>query len=145
MKSLPILLAIDFDLTIVNSHPFPAIKGFRKDAKKYLQRLYKEGYYIIIWTCRTDKGECLDETDAKYFLMREDINFHQINANHPALCKRFGNDCRKVSADMYVDDKGLWLFGLPSWFWLYWMIRFKSFFLKDKRRLLSYCKPEHFV
>jgi hypothetical protein len=142
MKSLPIILAVDFDDTIAEVS-FPNIKGFRKGAKKYINKLYKEGYFITIWTCRTDKDECRDQTDAANFLKYHGVKFHLINENHYALNNRFKNDCRKVAADLYIDDKGLWLFGIPSWFWLYWIIKFKSFRLKKK--ILGFCKPEHFT
>jgi hypothetical protein len=144
MKSLPILLAIDFDLTIANSQPFPKIQGLKKGAKKYINKLVNEGYHITIWTCRTDceKGNHLSE--ALSFLNGEGVMYHSANKNYEPLNKCFGNDCRKISADFYVDDKGLWLFGLPSWFWIYWIIKFKSFFLREDRKILSHCKPEHF-
>ena len=141
---LPILIAVDFDETIVYSHPFPKIKRLKKGAKKYINKLYQEGFYITIWTCRTDKDACKDASDAIDFLNTNGINFHGMNENHYALSKAFGNNCRKIAVDMYVDDKGLWLFGIPSWFWLYRIIKFKSFFLKEKRKILSHCKPEHF-
>jgi hypothetical protein len=145
MKSLPILLAIDFDETIVHSHPFPRIKGLRKGAKKYINKLVSDGYYITIWTCRTDKGDCNDEADAITYLNEQGIMYHQVNDNHIALQKCFKNNCRKIATDLYIDDKGLWLFGLPSWFWLYWIIRFKSFRLKPNKKILAHCRPEHFT
>lgn len=142
----PILLAVDFDMTVVNSHPFPKIQGLRKGAKKYLNKLHAEGFGIIIWTCRTNKeGEYSDENDAINYLVENGVRFDLVNDNHIALQNAFKNNCRKIACDYYIDDKGLWLFGIPSWFWLYWIIRFKSFFLKPNKRILSHCKPEHFV
>jgi hypothetical protein len=145
MKSLPKLLAIDFDETIVHSNPFPAINGLRRGAKKYINKLHQEGYYIIIWTCRTDKDLCKDETNAKGYLQLHSIPFDLINENHNALKKCFKNDCRKIACDFYIDDKGLWPLGFPSWFWLYWIIKFKSWLLKPSKQILSHCKPEHFL
>lgn len=145
MNKLPTLIAVDFDETIVYSHPFPKIKGLRKGAKKYINKLHQKGYHITIWTCRTDKETRKDASNAVDFLNANGIKFDLINESHHALIKAFdGNNCRKVAVDMYIDDKGLWLFGIPSWFWLYWIIKFKSFFLKEKRKILSHCKPEHF-
>ena len=142
---LPLIIALDFDMTIADSHPFPAIKGFRKGAEKYIRKLHKEGYYIIIWTCRTDKEEtCNDAQMAREFLEQNDVPFHLFNENHPALINCFKNNCRKIACDLYVDDKGLWPFGIPSWRTLYWMIKWKSWFLKPKQYILSHCKPEHF-
>lgn len=143
-RSFPIILAVDFDLTLVNSHPFPKIQGFRKGAVKYLNKLYDEGYCIIIWTCRTDKDHCKDESDARAYLDQNGVKYHLFNDNHLALQKCFNNNCRKIASDYYIDDKGLWLFGIPSWFWLYWIIKFKSFLLPDNKKILSHCKPEHF-
>lgn len=144
MKSLPILLAIDFDDTIAKVS-FPNIKGFRKGAKKYINKLHDEGFFITIWTCRTDKGECQDQTNAANYLKENGVRFHLINKNHYALNNRFENDCRKVAVDFYIDDKGLWLFGIPSWFWLYWIIKFKAWRLKPRKQILFFCKPEHFT
>lgn len=145
MRKLPIILAIDFDETIVNSHPFPKIRGLKKGAVKYMRKLHQDGYYIIIWTCRTDKKECLDETQAKLFLLQQNIPYDLINDNHPALQKAFKNNCRKIAVDCYIDDKGLWPFGFPHWFFIYWLIKFKSFFLTPDKYILSHCKPEHFL
>ena len=46
------ILAIDFDDTIVDSN-YPTIVRLREGAKEYINKLYNEGYYIIIWTCRS--------------------------------------------------------------------------------------------
>jgi len=139
---LPLILAIDFDLTIVNSHPFPKIQSLRKGAKKYINKLYDEGYYIIIWTCRTDNEVWPDEANAVNYLKENGIKFHAINTNHSALKKCFGNDCRKVASDLYVDDKGLWPFGIPNWNILYRLIKWRSRFSKP---LLSHCSTEDFL
>lgn len=137
------ILSIDFDNTLAIVENFPHINGLRPGAKKYVNKLYDEGYYIQIWTCRTDKkGECNDMTKAKEFLTQEGVKFHKINENHPALTEAFKSDSRKLSADLYIDDKGLWPLGIPSWFTLYWLIKIRLFW--DDKRALDYCKEEHF-
>jgi len=138
---LPLILAIDFDLTIVYSHPFPKIQGLRSGVKKYINKLYDQGYYIIIWTCRTDNEITNDQTEAIEYLKKNGVMYHEINTNHYALKNCFKNDCRKIAADMYIDDKGLWLFGLPRWSILYKLIKWKS---KFARPLLGHCKKEDF-
>ena len=35
-----------------------------------------------------------------------------INENDPKRCARFGGDCRKISADVYIDDKGIFCDGI---------------------------------
>ena len=136
------ILAIDFDNTIVNVRDFPHIHSLRKGAKKYINKLYDEGYYIIVWTCRTDAGRCYDNSDAVRFLNENGIKFHLINDNHYALKNHFQNNSRKISADIYIDDKGLWPFHIPSWFTLYWMIKWRSLILK--KATLSYCNDSDF-
>lgn len=138
-----LILSIDFDNTIANVKKFPKIHSLRKGAKKYINRLYEDGYFIIINTCRTDVDENnKHQTDAENFLIQKGIKYDICNKNMPHLSKVFKSDSRKISADIYIDDKGLWLFGLPSWFFLYWMIRFKSKFIK--KNLLSYSLKEVF-
>lgn len=126
----PTILAIDFDDTIARTN-FPTILKARRGAKKYINKLYEEGYYIIIWTCR--HGE--HEKDAKKWLWLNEIDYHRINQHHPALIEVFKNDTRKISADIYIDDKALSIFPIPCWFILYWKIKIKSFFIKKKKFL----------
>lgn len=133
----PIILAIDFDNTIVKVKDFPNIFRIRKGAAKYINKLYDQNYHIIIWTCRTDSDHCYDNSDAKRFLNKKGIRYHSMNDNHYALKNHFQNNSRKISADIYIDDKGLWPFGIPSWRILYWLIKWKSKFLKHP--VLYYC------
>lgn len=94
-------IAIDFDDTIVRSE-FPNIVGLQPHAKEVINSLYKSGKQILIWTCR--EGEELEQ--AKRFLSECGINYHYINENHPDLMKAYGNNSRKLGADVYIDDKG---------------------------------------
>lgn len=130
----PIVVAIDFDDTIVVTGKFPEIKGIRKGAKKYINRLYKQGYYIIIWTCRYG----VHAEMATRFLQEHGINYHWINQHHPGLMEFFQNDTRKISADIYIDDKNLFFFFHPSWVTIYYGIKLHSLFLKN--RLLNVFK-----
>lgn len=139
MAKQPVLLAIDVDDTITHTK-WPIIVGFRKGSKKYINKLYDEGFHIILWTCRSDHNL----TNAISELAAKGYKFHQANTNHPALNNAFCNDTRKIASDLYIDDKGLWLFGLPHWFFLYWIIKFKAWRLKAEKQILSHCKPHHF-
>ncbi len=117
MKKLT--LAIDFDNTIVEEK-YPLIGVMIKDAKKYINKLYADGHYIIINTCRV--GE--QELQAADWLYDHGVNFHAININQPARVLKYGGDCRKISADLYVDDKNVG--GLPSWKEIYEQIQLKA-------------------
>lgn len=119
MIDRPRILAIDFDGTIAEA-AFPGIGKIIPGAKKYINLLYDEGYKILIHTCRTGSFE----GDAENFLRRSGIKYHYINSNLPCQIEFFKQDCRKLSADMYIDDKCL--MGLPeTWEEIYNIIKQK--------------------
>lgn len=101
------VIVIDFDNTIVEER-FPNIGELKEGAKAVINSLYFAGHEIVINTCRA--GEY--EGDAVNFLKLKDIHFHYINCNLPRLVTHFGQDCRKISGDIYIDDKNLG--GLPG-------------------------------
>lgn len=112
------ILAIDFDLTICMSE-YPALGPIRKDAAKIIRALHTEGFGIVINTCR--EGHAL--SDAMHWLRDNGIPYHYVNCNFPHLIERYKADCRKISADMYIDDKGV--DPLPEWDEIYTKIHEK--------------------
>lgn len=102
------IIAVDFDGTICKGK-FPAIEGLIDGAKDTINNLYNEGHYIIINTCRS--GEQLLE--AINWMLQEGIKFHRVNDNHPEQSAIYNNNCRKIYAHVYVDDKQVG--GLPDW------------------------------
>ena len=98
-KKRRMILAIDCDGTIVED-AFPKVGKLKKDAKKYINKLYAEGKYIILWTCRAKHHE----TTIKNFLLSKGVKFHLINKNYPALGFETSP---KIYADIYIDDRGL--------------------------------------
>ena len=100
-------ISVDFDGTIVDE-AFPGIGKLKKDADKYINMLYEKGCNIIINTCRSGSFE----GDVENFLRRKGINYHYINSNLPESIVYFKQDCRKISADIYIDDKCL--MGIPD-------------------------------
>jgi hypothetical protein len=110
-------LAIDFDNTIVEEK-YPAIGNLLPGAKEHINKLYADGHFIIIWTCRCDNYQL----EAEHFLHLNGINYHKINENQPGRILTYkGLNCRKVSADIYIDDRNLG--GIPSWWEIYDKIR----------------------
>jgi hydroxymethylpyrimidine pyrophosphatase-like HAD family hydrolase len=98
----PLTLAIDFDGTIVEE-AFPGLGKMKPEANKYINMLYDQGCMILINTCRTGGYEA----DAENFLRRMGIKYHYINCNLPQSIEYFKQDCRKLSADVYIDDTDL--------------------------------------
>jgi hypothetical protein len=92
--------AIDFDNTIAYTN-YPTILKPLPYAVEVLRVLTKDPYStLILWTCR--EGDDLKE--ALNFCDICGIKFDYVNEN----CKRnldlYKVDCRKVSADVYIDD-----------------------------------------
>jgi len=96
------IYAIDFDGTLcINEYPNigqPIYKTiiFCKERKA-------EGHKLILWTCRS--GKYLDEAVA--WCKVQGLIFDAVNENLPEMIELFDNDCRKVFADYYIDDKNL--------------------------------------
>jgi hypothetical protein len=124
-----VVLSVDFDGTICEVD-YPSIGRERKGAKEYINKLYDEGYCIVINTCRSDDGEFMAAAIAKQFLHLRGIKYHYFNENAEFLIKMYGCDTRKISADIYIDDKCL--FEIPSWERKYEIIKKKFPNPKDK-------------
>lgn len=95
-------ISVDFDGTIVKE-AYPEIGELIPNAKEVITRLYMNGNDIIINTCRSG----VFEGEAELFLMKNEIPFNYINNNLPEKIERYGRDCRKISADLYIDNKNL--------------------------------------
>ena len=112
------IIAIDFDGT-VHTGEWPSVGSMRKDAGIVMKKLIDEGYGIIINTCR----EGIPLYDGILWMDHNGIPYHYINCNFPHIIEHYGADCRKISADLYIDDKCLT--GLPEWDEIYKIINNK--------------------
>jgi hypothetical protein len=102
------IIAIDFDGTL-NSCKWPGLGEPQTHAIEVMKKLKKDGHFLIIWTCR--EGDF--QTEVKNWLLSYEIPFDTINENEPEGVKKYNNDCRKISANVYIDDRNLG--GLPTW------------------------------
>lgn len=100
MKKLTI--CIDVDGTIVVSQ-YPKIGNLMLHAKETINKWYDEGHTIVIGTCRA--GQMAE--DAEAFLIRNNIKYHYFNENAKHLIEKYGTDTRKLSGDIYFDDKSM--------------------------------------
>lgn len=117
-KRKKLILAVDFDGTIVEEH-YPHIGPMRTGAKRVINKLHREGHTILIWTCRNRHFR----TRARKFLENSGIRFHRLNEQAEEILIKWG-DTRKLSADLYIDDKGIG--GLPHWDEIYEIVKQKS-------------------
>lgn len=101
------IVAWDFDMTIAKTI-FPEIIELIPEAYYAINSHRAVGGQNILWTCRT--GHHLDE--AIEFCYENGMIFDGINCNLPyniiTYHKAFPTvepDCRKIYADLYIDDK----------------------------------------
>ena len=95
------IFAIDFDNTIAREDCYPDVGELLPFAKEFVNRLYDDGAYIIIWTSRD-----IDSLhNVEKFLSDNKIKHHSINNPNHAMTNKYRNNPRKVGADWYLDDK----------------------------------------
>jgi len=120
------IIAIDFDGTIVDDQ-FPEIGKLIPGAKENINKLYSEGYEIIIWSCRNG----INKAKAIEWLVKNGIKFHRFNeSSYHNLKEHDFKDTRKVFANMYIDDRQPT--PLPAWSELYNIIHEKLPTYSDK-------------
>ena len=100
-------VAVDFDGTLCVTD-FPTIIEPIPEAIEFVKQCNQAGVAVILWTCRT--GKHLEE--ALEWCNKQGIMFDAVNANLPDWIEEWENsypgipaDCRKVAADLYIDDK----------------------------------------
>lgn len=96
------IVCIDFDDTIARTS-FPHIIEPMPGVVQALTRMQERGWFIIVNTCRSS----IHEHDAIQFMREVGIPYNMVNQNHDSLIEFFVYDCRKISADVYIDDKNL--------------------------------------
>ena len=103
-------IAVDFDGTL-HDGVWPAIGEPLPYAAEAMQQMKKDGHTLIIWTCREGRLQ----TEMANWLFENAIPFDRVNEN--VGWEQYGYNARKVSADVYIDDRNLG--GLPSWHEIY--------------------------
>lgn len=96
------IYAVDFDGTLCES-VWPGIGSPNTALIKHLIKRRREGNKVILWTCRC--GSRLEE--AISWCRRFGLEFDAVNENLPEMIEHFGNDSRKIFADVYIDDKAI--------------------------------------
>jgi guanylate kinase len=98
-----IIVAIDFDGTIA-TEVYPGCGELIPGARETINWLKDLGHTIIINTCREDEHAEV----AKKFLTENNIPWDIFNENSQVKIDIYGNDCRKISCDVCIDDKSIW-------------------------------------
>lgn len=107
------VIAVDFDGTLCRE-AWPKIGAANHKLIRLLkERQQERGVKLILWTCR--EGALL--RDAVRWCAAHGLVFDAVNQNLPERIDQYGGDCRKVSADLYIDDRAislLWGAGLSA-------------------------------
>lgn len=102
MGGYDVIIAVDFDGTLCVNE-WPAIGAPREGVIAFLKAQQQQGDKLILWTNR--RTERLSEALA--WCEERGISFDAVNENLPGIVERFGGNCRKVYADVYLDDKAM--------------------------------------
>ena len=96
------IIAVDFDGTLC-SNAWPGIGAPRKGVIEYVKHQRQNGAKLILWTNRV--GDRLDA--AVEWCREQGVEFDAVNENLPEIVQEFSADCRKIFADVYLDDKAM--------------------------------------
>ena len=94
------VIAVDFDGTICEN-AWPKIGAPNRSLIEQLIEEQKNGAVIILWTCRA-RGML---KEAVSWAEKQGLKFDYVNQNAPERIRAYQNDSRKISADVYVDDR----------------------------------------
>lgn len=100
MNHLNKIYAVDFDDTLAITN-FPLIVEPKMNMINVCKRLRQRGNIVILWTCRCGA----DLAAAVDYCKQFGLEFDYINEGTPENVEKFGNDSRKIFADVYIDDK----------------------------------------
>ncbi len=99
------IIAVDFDGTLC-SECYPEIGAPNLPLIFMLKQQQCQGVKLILWTCRC--GERLEE--ALLWCAGQGLSFDAVNKNVPETLEAYGTEARKISADVYIDDRAC-----PPW------------------------------
>ena len=94
------IIAVDFDGTLCEEC-WPEIGA--PNLRLIGELIYRKGLgdKLILWTCRSDIQLMQAVTWCKSF----GLTFDAVNENLPEIIERYGSDSRKITADIYIDDR----------------------------------------
>ena len=99
------VIAIDFDGCITTENCFPNISKLRPYVIQAIHNFQDAGHKCILWTCR--EGEYLEK--ARKFLNDNGIYMDGYNFSPYQL------QSRKIVADIYIDDKNVFMVDDVDW------------------------------
>ena len=94
------VIAVDFDGTLCRNK-YPEIGDANSELIRQLIEERKNGTAVILFTCRN--GKILKE--AVKWCKDQGLTFDAVNRNIKERIRAYKGDTRKISADVYIDDR----------------------------------------
>lgn len=110
ISKLKRVYAVDFDSCLAKTN-YPEIIEPIPHAIETCIALQKQGDIVILFTCRCG----IHEDSAVDWLFNQGFVPDYVNQNVPERTIMFGADSRKVSADVYIDDRNHLCDGVVDW------------------------------
>lgn len=94
------IIAVDFDGTLC-TECWPEIGA--PNLRLIGELIYRKslGDKLILWTCRSG----VQLLNAVKWCKSYGLTFDAINDNLPEMIEKYGSNSRKITADVYIDDK----------------------------------------
>ena len=96
------VIAVDFDGTLCTRN-WPGIGEPNRELISQLIEEQKNGTAIILFTCR-EKRLLRDAVD---WCRKQGLVFDEVNRNIKERIRVYKSDSRKISADLYIDDRAV--------------------------------------
>lgn len=104
------IYAVDFDGTINLSETYPQLGDPNLELIDFLKSRQQSGDKVILWTCR--EGDLLKS--AVKYCKNYGLEFDAVNDNIRENTEQWNNNCRKVFADYYIDDRNAGFRNMPT-------------------------------
>lgn len=99
------IIAVDFDGTLCENK-YPEIGEPNMELIDFLMNCQLNGDKVILWTCRNE-----EQTKAAVdWCSEKGLVFDAVNENLPEIITEFGEDTRKIFANVYIDDRNVSLY-----------------------------------
>ena len=102
--------AVDFDRTLNLAEEYPQLGEPNRELIDYLKSRQQSGDKVILWTCR--EGDLLKS--AVRYCKNYGLEFDAVNDNIRENTEQWNNNCRKVFADYYIDDRNAGFRNMPT-------------------------------
>lgn len=95
------VVAVDFDGTITHKSPYPVMGRVREEIKPFLKKMVKQGYSVVLNTCRVDKYY-----DEAVQALKDNDLYNLFDWEYATKQENKGTNGKLVAA-FYLDDSAM--------------------------------------